>query len=33
MIVRFLGEGRYDVPSEDIAEKLLGRLIVDAATA
>lgn len=27
-----IAEGRYDVPSEDIAEKLLGRLLVDAAT-
>jgi hypothetical protein len=28
-----IAEGRYDVTSEEIAEKLLGRLIVDAATA
>jgi len=27
-----IAEGSYDVPSEDIAEKLLGRLLVDAAT-
>jgi anti-sigma28 factor (negative regulator of flagellin synthesis) len=27
-----IAEGRYDVPSEEIAEKLLGRLLVDAAT-
>jgi hypothetical protein len=28
-----IAEGRYNVTSEEIAEKLLGRLIVDAATA
>lgn len=28
-----IAEGSYDVTSEEIADKLLGRLLVDAATA
>jgi anti-sigma28 factor (negative regulator of flagellin synthesis) len=30
---RRISEGRYYVPSEEIVDKLLGRLIVEAATA